>query len=83
MSEPLPGMPEPPEPLLRKAVPAKPGVRVSRIRPVRLCEVCCREIDVLGVMVAPFPRPARWRVVDGEVVQRLCEGHKAALCDGG
>ena len=79
MSAPLPGMPDKP---LRPAVPPKPGVRATRIKAVRLCEQCCREIHLLGVTVAPYPRPARWRVVDGQVAQRLCEAHKVALCSG-
>lgn len=81
MSAPLPGMPVPPPPL-RPSVPPKPGVRATRTKVTRLCEQCCRDIHVLGVARAPYPRPSRWRVIDGEVVERLCEAHKVARCSG-
>lgn len=71
---PLPGMPEPP-PRTPKA-PRKPGVQAVRTRSSRLCEVCCEDIHRFGQAVAPYPRVARWRVSDGEVVQRMCESHK-------
>lgn len=79
MSAPLPGMPPRP---LRPAVPPKPGVRATRSKVSRLCEQCCRNIHLLGVTVAPYPRPARWRVVEGDVVERLCEAHKVVRCSG-
>ena len=80
MSTPLPGMPTPPPRTPKK--PPKPGVRAVRLKADRLCERCCREIHALGAGVAPYPRPARWRVIDGDVVERLCEGHKVERCDG-
>lgn len=79
MAEPLPGMPVPP-PKPSKNTPA--GIRAARIRPMRLCEKCCMEIHELGVSVAPYPRIARWRVVQHEAVWRLCEVHKNEACDG-
>lgn len=81
MSAPLPGMPEPP-PKKPKA-PQRPGVRATRIRVQRLCEQCCHDIHRLGAAVAPYPRGARWRVVENEVAQRLCEAHKVERCEGG
>jgi hypothetical protein len=78
VSTPLPGMPEPP-PRKPKAA-QKPGVRVTRTRGGRLCDQCCHDIHTLGAQVAPYPRPARWRVVEGEVVERLCEAHKEERC---
>jgi len=81
MSQPLPGMPELPK---RTPKPLKPGkVQAVRTRSTRLCEFCCEEIHRFGQAVAPFPRVARWRVSDGETVQRLCEAHKAERCNGG
>lgn len=80
MSAPLPGMPVPPP--LRPSVPRKPGVRATRIKALRLCEQCCRDIHILGADVASYPRPARWRVVDAATEQRLCERHKVERCDG-
>lgn len=79
MDEPFPGMPEPPPGRVGRS--SGSGVRASRIRSGRLCERCCLDIHVLGMGWAPYPRVARWRVVDGDVVQRLCEGHKAEVCD--
>lgn len=74
MGEPvLPGMPAPP-PRARKD--PKPGVRAHRTRATSLCELCCRLIHDVGVANAPYPRMARWRVVDGDTTLRLCEGHK-------
>jgi hypothetical protein len=78
VSAPLPGMPEPPPRTPKK--PPKPGVRSVRIRTQRLCEICCRAIHELGIRVAPYPRVARWRVADGDVVTRMCEAHKVE-CD--
>lgn len=79
MSEPLPGMPEPPPRTPKKA--RKPGVQAVRTRSTKLCEQCCEDIYRFGQAVAPLPRVARWRVSDGETVQRLCEGHKVRRCD--
>lgn len=76
---PLPGMPEPPERLVKR--PAKAGLRVTRIKGRRLCERCCEDIHVLGIERAPFPRVARWQVSDGVWCERLCEGHKTEVCD--
>jgi hypothetical protein len=78
VSTPLPGMPEPP-PRKPKA-PQKPGVRATRIKVVQLCEQCCRDIHERGVWSAPYPRAARWRVVEGDSAERLCEGHKEQRC---
>lgn len=78
---PLPGMPEPPP--RRPKPPRKPGVQAVRTRSTRLCEQCCEDIVRFGQEVAPFPRVARWRVSDGESVQRLCEGHKVERCNSG
>lgn len=78
MSTPLPGMPVPPKRTPKKVV--KPGVRATRIKAGRLCERCCRNIHLFGISVAPYPRPARWRVTEGEVAERLCEGHKDDRC---
>lgn len=77
MPEPLPGMPSPP-PRMKQA--PKTGVRASRCRADWLCERCCQDIYRLGQASAPYPRPARWRVVEGDVVERLCEGHKVERC---
>lgn len=57
------------------------GVRYSRrgkTAPHRLCDDCTREIHVLGVARAPFPRPARWTrtTPDGDS-RLLCDGHRA------
>jgi len=79
VSTPLPGMPEPP-PRKPKAA-QKPGVRATRIKVQRLCEQCCRDIDAWGISVAPYPQAARWRVVEGDVAERLCEKHKVERCD--
>jgi hypothetical protein len=56
------------------------GIRATRIRAGRLCEQCCINIHLFGVGAAPYPRPARWRVTEGDVVQKLCEAHKDARC---
>ena len=80
MSTPLPGMPELPKRTPKKAT--VPGVRAVRTKADRLCQLCCEAIHRFGQQVAPYPRMARWRVSDGEVVQRLCEKHKAERCGG-
>lgn len=78
MSAPLPGMPELPP---QSPTPPKPGVHATRIGSGRLCERCCRDIHVYGPEVAAYPQPARWRVVEDEVAERLCERHKTERCN--
>jgi hypothetical protein len=74
MNEPLPGMPGAPAPA--QDVVAASAVRVFRIHTAGLCSACCRDIHELGVAKAAYPQVARWRVVDGGAVWRLCERHK-------
>lgn len=76
----LPGMPVPPP--RKPRAERKPGVQAVRTRSLKLCQQCCEDIHRFGQEVAPYPRPARWRVSDGETVQRLCERHKVQRCDG-
>lgn len=71
--EPLPGMPVPPPPSLKKP---DPGVRVSRSDNRHLCEECCRLIHVMGIIRAPYPRTARWRLATAESTSFLCHEHK-------
>ena len=73
MNEPvLPGMPEPPP-----STPAAPaGVRVTRSDGRRLCERCCEQIHALGIIHAPYPSTARWRVTTATAVSLLCHAHK-------
>jgi hypothetical protein len=78
---PLPGMPEPPP--RRPKPPRKPGVQAVRTRSTKLCQQCTEEIHRFGQAVAPYPRLARWRVSDGETVERLCEAHKNQRCNSG
>lgn len=75
MSEPpLPGMPEPPP-----VFPGKPrsGFRAHRIKATNLCGVCTRLIHVFGVEVAPYPKPATWRVVTPDWSAYMCQFHKS------
>lgn len=73
MTEPtLPGMPDTESPAARKPN----SDRAVRIHTTGLCEQCCQDIHRYGVAGAPYPRVARWRVVQGETARRLCEGHK-------
>lgn len=71
---PLPGMPVPPP--VHRSSQVRPGVRAVRTRPTRLCERCCELIHVRGQAGAPYPRAARWRVVELDVEFRLCDTHK-------
>jgi hypothetical protein len=71
--QPLPGMPEPPAPRMRKA---PPDMHAVRTRPTKLCEKCCQLIHLRGQGGAPYPRAARWRVTSPGGVERLCDTHK-------
>lgn len=71
--EPLPGMPPTPPPPKFKT---KPDVRVTRSDNRHLCEECCRLIHVLGIVRAPYPRTARWRITTSEAISFLCHDHK-------
>jgi len=71
---PLPGMGGEPDPCPPKPSPA--GIRFTRCKANRLCEECCRQIHLLGIVHAPYPRTARWRVSTGETVAFLCYVHK-------
>jgi len=73
MDEPLPGMPTPP-PVLPKKPPQ--GVRITRSDSRHLCEECCRLIHVMGILRAPYPNTARWRVTTPESTAFLCHNHK-------
>ncbi len=73
MNEPLPGMPEP---AARTPRTLPPQVRLTRVRNGRLCTRCCRLIHELGVAVAPYPRPSRWRLSSPDGTEYLCEAHK-------
>jgi hypothetical protein len=72
--EPLPGMPAKPPP--GRKPPA--GVRVNRYSPRTrvLCSDCVTTIHQLGLLLAPVPRPVRWRVSVGALSLLLCEAHK-------
>lgn len=71
--ESLPGMPEPAPPTFRK--PPK-DIRVTRSDNRHLCEECCRLIHVMGIIRAPYPNTARWRVTTPESTSFLCHNHK-------
>jgi hypothetical protein len=73
--DPLPDMPVPDSPA-GTSPPA--GVRAARYHPRsrQLCSDCTAAIHCLGVEVAPFPRPVRWRVSKGSLSLQLCEAHK-------
>ncbi len=71
---PLPLMPEPPE-----DKPARPGaqMKVTTVVARHLCQECCRQIHVMGMADAPFPRMARFRVtMTNDYVIDLCHRHK-------
>lgn len=70
--EPLPGMPAPP-PVLEKS---PKDVRIARSDNRHLCEECCRQIHVQGIIRAPYPSTARWRITTAESAAFLCHNHK-------
>lgn len=75
--ESLPGMPQPPD---RPARRAPEGLRLARFTGNRrLCDRCVRDIHRLGVGVAPFPMPARWRARSSSIDEFLCTRHKEEL----
>lgn len=57
--------------------------RAVRTKADRMCHWCCEDVYRFGQNMVPAPRMARWRVTDGDVVERLCEGHKVKRCNGG
>lgn len=71
--EPLPGMPQPP-PTFQKTAPK--DVRIVRSDNRHLCEECCRLIHVMGIIRAPYPGTARWRIATAEATSFLCHEHK-------
>lgn len=67
--EPLPGMPEVAEPQVK----APAGQRMSRYTGRRrLCDRCVQTIHAVGVSVAPYPMPAKWRLTCPDQDVYLC-----------
>lgn len=76
---PLPDMPPLPPPA-RVGAPA--GARVSKYRGAhRVCDRCVQLIHELGVGVAPYPAPARWRAVLEGFDGYLCYAHQQEMTE--
>jgi hypothetical protein len=71
-------MPVPPPAAVRR--PA--GARLTKYRGAhKVCDRCVQAIHDQGVQQAPYPAPARWRVVHGDFDGYLCYAHQQEMTD--
>ncbi len=72
----LPDMPTPPPAVVRRPAEA----RLTKYRGAhKVCDRCVQLIHDLGVAQAPYPAPARWRLVREGFDGHLSSAHQQAM----